>query len=406
MDSSRLKQLMLTEMLSFSRGEKPYKATKANSQALKVINSIPPVNRKTGKQKKRRINKRIVQMDTKIANNQRKITDMLKRKSVIADPVQVKGKVDSGSLTLTQPLQKSLILEKLRKTAEEYEMCISLSDTDEENLPRSTETPTLQNAPIKAIVTSNILVCPPANSQATTPPVETPHIPARISFEAKTNNTAPLLQTAKPTPILIAEDDFNTVTSLIENIIGTSYAMRATKQGFRVLCDDISSHNKLRQHLEENQSSFKSHTYQPKHERGFRAVIRYLHRSTPTSWVRDQLTKLGYNIRFLDVIKNQFNGKPTSLIELELGSSDTEVIKSLLELRKLGNQQILVEKQHRPRIPQCFRCQQFGHTKNYCCRPHVCVKCAGNHSTNECTKVKESEAKCANCNGNHTPILQ
>lgn len=409
MDSSTLKQLTLTEMLSFFKSEKLIKDTKTNSQASKIANSTPLVNRKTvGKQKKRCINKRIIQMDTKIANNQRKITDMLKCKSVIADPVHIQNKEDSGYSALTQTLQKSTTLGKLRKTAEEYEMCISLSDTDEENLLRNPETPSLHKAPIKATVAPSLLVCHPANDQTIAPPGETSCVSARMPTESinlisdKSNLSikAPL-QAAKPAPIFIAEDDFNAVKSLIENTIGTSYVMRSTKQGFRVLCDDINSQNKLRQHLDKNQSSIKSHTYQPKHERGFRAVIRHLHRSTPISWVRDQLTKLGYNICFLDVIKNS-NGNPLKLIELELRSNDSNVIQSLLQLNKLGNHQIQVEKLKRPRLPQCFRCQQYGHTKNYCCRPYVCVKCAGNHHPSDCTKAREAHAKCANCNGNHT----
>ena len=53
-------------------------------------------------------------------------------------------------------------------------------------------------------------------------------------------------------------------------------------------------------------------------------------------------------------------------------------------------------------IPQCIRCQQYGHTKNYCNRTPASVKCAKNHLTIHCPSTgKIEEVKCYNCNGKH-----
>lgn len=52
-------------------------------------------------------------------------------------------------------------------------------------------------------------------------------------------------------------------------------------------------------------------------------------------------------------------------------------------------------------MPQCHRCQRFGHTKNYCTLPPRCVKCAGNHSHTECNKLNKEKPKCVNCGGEH-----
>ena len=53
-------------------------------------------------------------------------------------------------------------------------------------------------------------------------------------------------------------------------------------------------------------------------------------------------------------------------------------------------------------IPQCMRCQQFGHTKNYCRNNPRCVKCAAQHLTSECPrKTKDDNVLCANCNEKH-----
>ena len=49
-----------------------------------------------------------------------------------------------------------------------------------------------------------------------------------------------------------------------------------------------------------------------------------------------------------------------------------------------------------------MRCQQYGHTKNYCNRSPACVKCAKNHLTAHCPySGKIEKVKCFNCNGNH-----
>lgn len=53
-------------------------------------------------------------------------------------------------------------------------------------------------------------------------------------------------------------------------------------------------------------------------------------------------------------------------------------------------------------IPQCIRCQQYGHTKNFCQRNPKCVKCAESHLTIECPrKVKNNTVKYVNCSENH-----
>lgn len=53
------------------------------------------------------------------------------------------------------------------------------------------------------------------------------------------------------------------------------------------------------------------------------------------------------------------------------------------------------------KIPQCTKCQGFGHTKNYCCKPARCVKCAGRHTTDSCVKPVEIPPKCVNCGESH-----
>ena len=53
-------------------------------------------------------------------------------------------------------------------------------------------------------------------------------------------------------------------------------------------------------------------------------------------------------------------------------------------------------------VAQCMKCQEYGHTKNYCNKVPVCVKCTKNHLTKNCLiKEKTIEVIWTNCDGSH-----
>jgi hypothetical protein len=56
---------------------------------------------------------------------------------------------------------------------------------------------------------------------------------------------------------------------------------------------------------------------------------------------------------------------------------------------------------HKWDIIQCANCQRYGHTKKYCYLKPKCVKCSGNHLTDQChRKEKLSDVRNALC-GDH-----
>lgn len=170
--------------------------------------------------------------------------------------------------------------------------------------------------------------------------------------------------------------------------------------GVRIKCGDPESYSRLLCLLE--QHNIQLHTHQPQGDKGFRVVIKKLHATTPTDQIRSYLAELGFNARYVSVIKHRFTGKPFNMFEVELANNADGDIERVLSLTELGFQQVHVERQNRKIDPvQCHRCQGYGHSKNYCRRAFVCLKCAGGHPTTECTKSKNSPAVCANCNGEH-----
>lgn len=203
-----------------------------------------------------------------------------------------------------------------------------------------------------------------------------------------------------PRPIyLTGDEDILTVIDKISAAVGhDNFLTKSTKIGIQVTCHDQNSRQKLLNYI--NAHGIDSFTHQPPQERGFRVFIRHLHKSTPINWITDNLSQLGYTVRFAAVAVNHFSKLTYNAFTIEL--EKTPNVENILDLTTLGNQQIEVEKltpQHK--IVQCYRCQLFGHTKNYCSRPYTCVKCAGSHKAGDCNKTSEEDAKCANCGGGH-----
>ncbi|XP_059046163.1 serine/arginine repetitive matrix protein 1-like [Achroia grisella] len=53
-------------------------------------------------------------------------------------------------------------------------------------------------------------------------------------------------------------------------------------------------------------------------------------------------------------------------------------------------------------LPQCHRCQAFGHASANCHRPVKCVRCGGEHPAANCDRPRDQKPTCANCAKPHT----
>lgn len=192
------------------------------------------------------------------------------------------------------------------------------------------------------------------------------------------------------------------LTSMIDKSSNPiSYSTTASQEGgVRIKCSDTDSYNNLLQLLQ--QQNVYLHTHQKPEDRGLRIVIRNLHASTSASTIRTLLADQGYEVKYVNVLKNRFTGIPLNMFEVEIGSKNRIQAEQILGITRLGSQEVSIERQARRTDPvQCHRCQAFGHSKNYCRRPFVCLKCAGNHPSYECKKDKATKGLCANCKGDH-----
>lgn len=205
----------------------------------------------------------------------------------------------------------------------------------------------------------------------------------------------------KPPPLYIPKvTNVKDMNQRFANVISpTQYSYKALGDGqIRVMVKTIDSYRTLVSYLKFKNISF--HTFQLKTDRAYRVVVRNLHYSTNTDDIKTFIEKFGHKVRNISNIKSYLTKEPLSMFFVDLEPKDNN--KEIYNLTHINNAIVNIEPPRKTNnIPQCHRCQQYGHTKSYCHKPYKCVKCGGNHITAECLKNQTSPPKCANCQESH-----
>lgn len=126
-----------------------------------------------------------------------------------------------------------------------------------------------------------------------------------------------------------------------------------------------------------------------------------MHPSVDLEDLKQEIEQHNHTVVRISNIKQAISQKPLPLFFIEIESRDNN--KEIFQIKKLMHTVISFEPPRKKReIPQCMNCQGFNHTKNYCNKSPVCVKCARSHLTRDCPiKEKTKEVICANCGGDH-----
>ena len=123
-----------------------------------------------------------------------------------------------------------------------------------------------------------------------------------------------------------------------------------------------------------NETNIIYHTYQPKEERAYRVIIKYLHHSIDGKESAAQLFRRGHKVRNTINVRQRQTKEPLNLFFVDLDPADNN--KDIYKIRQTLNSIVQIKPPKiNKNIVQCLRCQQYGHTKTYCNRPYVCVKC-------------------------------
>lgn len=190
------------------------------------------------------------------------------------------------------------------------------------------------------------------------------------------------------------------VNNLSKVISSNEFYYKCLRDGqVRLMIKSVESFRKIVHHLETAKINF--HTFQIKQERAYRVVIKGLHHSTPVSDIKAILLSLGHQVRSVRNIISRVSKQPLPMFFVDLDPNANN--KEIYNIRSFDNAIIQIEAPKKfDDIVQCFRCQDFGHTKSYCRREFRCLKCGLGHPTAECTKTQSTPPKCVHCLSNHT----
>lgn len=143
------------------------------------------------------------------------------------------------------------------------------------------------------------------------------------------------------------------------------------------------------------------HSFRLPEEKPLKVVIRGIPEEVDTEEVKIELAR-SYPVISVHRMKAGRSRKPIPLVLVNLTKND-DGKKIFTELTSIFHLRIQVESlRNKTRVGQCFRCQAHGHSANCCHGIERCVKCAGLHRSSECKKPRDTPAKCALCEGDHT----
>lgn len=206
----------------------------------------------------------------------------------------------------------------------------------------------------------------------------------------------------KPPPIFIPDvDDIKKMVESLKKVIKPEeFSYKSLRDGqVRLMLNSPDTYRTVVKHLEDTKKSF--HTYQMKQERAYRVVVKNLHFSTPVASIKAELENLGHKVRNISNLRSRVTGLPLSMffVDLEPNINNKEIYNE----KYLFNAVVKIEPPLKNNdIVQCYRCQQFGHTKTYCRKLFKCVKCSLDHRTADCKKQLNTPPRCSNCSQEHT----
>lgn len=205
----------------------------------------------------------------------------------------------------------------------------------------------------------------------------------------------------KPPPIFVSGvENINPLIMLLKEIVADKYTIKSYEaEQVKIQVEDSLSYTKVIKELNDKKTEY--HTYKSKENRTFRVVLKNIHPSINIEDIKISLQEKGHEVTNIWNIKQRITNKPLSMFFVDLKQSNNN--KEIYKIKQLLNAVVSFEAPRSNReIPQCTRCQKYGHTKNFCHKNPRCVKCTANHHTRDCPrKTKDDEVKCVNCNESH-----
>lgn len=200
-------------------------------------------------------------------------------------------------------------------------------------------------------------------------------------------------------PIFLHEvNNHQEIIKDIKSNVANEFSTTVKGTSLKINLSDITDFRKLTSFYE--QTNVKFHTFQSVQDKKLEVVIRNVPCSLSENEIESDLLAMNYPVcKVVRLLNKQKFALPLCVVELENNENGQEIFK----LDKLSHAIVSVEPKRKNRdIPQCTRCQRYGHTKNFCHLDPRCVRCTGNHHYSKCPLSKDVTPTCINCGEHHT----
>lgn len=171
----------------------------------------------------------------------------------------------------------------------------------------------------------------------------------------------------------------------IESLSITKFTTTYKHQNLKINLTNSDDYRKLTNYYNEHKLEY--HTFQDPAKRPLSVVLRNIPISLTDNEIKDELISK-HSLPILRVTRLLNKTKtPMPLCAVELTPNDNA--KDIFNIKEISKAIITVESRNKAQnIPQCHKCQRYGHTKNYCSLKARCVKCSGDHHHSICNKKK------------------
>lgn len=202
-----------------------------------------------------------------------------------------------------------------------------------------------------------------------------------------------------PPPIVVdGIENFNEIHEKLDRMMSGFRVKIMNDECIKINVPDEECYRNLTRMLNNEKRAW--HSYENKQNRPIKVMAKSLHHSCNPEKIVNELRKRGF--KAIDAVnKLQWKTKQPLNMFMLVFSQDEDINKIFGITDILGIRVEIHPIRKSNLVPQCKRCQAYGHTQRYCGKPPRCVKCPGKHLTRDCPKSEEELPKCVHCGENH-----
>lgn len=218
-----------------------------------------------------------------------------------------------------------------------------------------------------------------------------------INTEQTNTKTKPVKENPPPPIILHGKPDVNEkLIEYLNQTVKKGFRIKHTAETTNIYISDFEEWKTFSDGLITTKTEY--HTFNNRNQKTHAFVLRGLDHAPLPEELENEL-KNQHGIAVIKCYKMYKTKRPAYLVTT---SSDV-TLRNLIKVKAVQHTIISWERYYNNKtIIQCHRCQGWGHATSFCYAAPKCLKCAADHWTKECTKNRDTPAKCVNCEGPHT----